>query len=130
MWPTRTSSGAAPIGPRRRHGARDVVACRRAVDAGAGAVPHAADPPHAVRPTRGDRLGAPHRVDLRRAKGAARLQPGPPSQLEQFVLHQQLTDLGLQPTIVFVPGIRRPALQAGLAPRPETDHATAKPAPP
>ena len=35
--------------------------------------------------------------------------------VEQFVLHQQLTDLGLQPTIVFVPGIRRPALQAGLA---------------
>ena len=29
MWPTRTSSGAAPIGPRRRHGAEDRVAGRR-----------------------------------------------------------------------------------------------------
>ena len=30
MWATRTSSGAAPIGPRRRHSAGDRVACRRA----------------------------------------------------------------------------------------------------
>ena len=30
MWATRTSSGAAPIGPRRRHKAGDRVACRRA----------------------------------------------------------------------------------------------------
>ena len=35
--------------------------------------------------------------------------------VQQLVLHQQLADLGLQPTIVFVPGIRRPALQASLA---------------
>ena len=35
----------------------------------ADAVPHAADPLHAIRPTGGDRLGATHRVDLRRAKG-------------------------------------------------------------
>ena len=27
----------------------------------------------------------------------------------------QLADLGLQPTMVVIPGIRRPALQAGLA---------------
>ena len=39
------------------------------IHAGAGAVPHAADPLHAIRPTGGDRLGATHRVDLRRAKG-------------------------------------------------------------
>ena len=32
-------------------------------------MPHAADPLHAIRPTGGDRLGATHRVDLRRAKG-------------------------------------------------------------
>ena len=68
MWPTRTSSGAAPTGPRRRHGVGDVVACRRA-DARAGALPHPADPLHAIRPTRGDRVGALHRLDLRRAKG-------------------------------------------------------------
>ena len=41
------------------------------IHAGAGAVPHAADPLHAVRPTRGDRVGALHRLDLRRAKGPA-----------------------------------------------------------
>ena len=35
----------------------------------ADAVPHAADPLHAIRPTGGDRLGATHRVALRRAKG-------------------------------------------------------------
>ena len=39
------------------------------IHTGAGAVPHAADPLHARRPTGGDRLGATHRVDLRRAKG-------------------------------------------------------------
>ena len=39
------------------------------IHTGAGAVPHAADPLHAIRPTGGDRLGATHRVDLRRAKG-------------------------------------------------------------
>ena len=39
------------------------------IHTGAGAVPHAADPRHARRPTGGDRLGATHRVDLRRAKG-------------------------------------------------------------
>ena len=39
------------------------------IHARASAVPHAADPLHAVRPTGGDRLGATHRVDLRRAKG-------------------------------------------------------------
>ena len=39
------------------------------IHAGAGAVPHAADPLHAIRPTGGDRLGATHRVDLRRANG-------------------------------------------------------------
>ena len=32
-------------------------------------MPHPADPLQAVRPTRGDRVGAPHRLDLRRAKG-------------------------------------------------------------
>ena len=39
------------------------------IHTGAGAGPHAADPLHAIRPTGGDRLGATHRVDLRRAKG-------------------------------------------------------------
>ena len=39
------------------------------VDAGAGTVPHTAEPLQAIRPTRGDRLGAVHRFDLRRAKG-------------------------------------------------------------
>ena len=39
------------------------------IHTGAGAVPHAADPLHAIHPTGGDRLGATHRVDLRRAKG-------------------------------------------------------------
>ena len=39
------------------------------VDAGASAVPHPADPLQAVRPTRGDRVGASHRLDLHRAKG-------------------------------------------------------------
>ena len=39
------------------------------VDAGASAVPHPAAPLQAVRPTRRDRVTAPHRLDLRRAKG-------------------------------------------------------------
>ena len=74
----------------------------------------AADPRHAVRPTRGDRLGAPHRVDRRRAKGA------PASRWSTFaysnsVSIQQLADLGLQPMVVVVPGIRRAALQPRLA---------------
>ena len=80
---------------------------------GAGAVPHAADPLHARRPTGGDRLGATHRVDLRRANGP------PASSWSTFAyselgLHQQLADLGLQPTMVFVPSIRCAALSARL----------------
>ncbi len=39
------------------------------IHARASAVPHAADPLHAVRPTGGDRMGVTHRVDLRWAKG-------------------------------------------------------------
>ena len=98
------------------------------VDAGASAVPHPADPLQAVRPTRGDRVGAPHRLDLRRAKGP------PASSWSTFAYSNSFSIssspiLGLQPTIVFVPGIRRPALQAGLGPRPETGRATARPAP-
>ena len=56
-WPAATT-------PRRRP-------CRLPprIHTGAGAVPHAADPLHAIRPMGGDRLGATHRVDLRRAKG-------------------------------------------------------------
>ena len=57
-----TDRPAAPTPPRRRR-------LPPRVDAGAGAVPHAADPLHAIRPTHGDRVGAPHRLDLRRAKG-------------------------------------------------------------
>ena len=79
------------------------------IHAGAGAVPHAADPLHAIRPTGGDRLGATHRVDLRRAQRAAGLQLVH-LRIQQLGLHQQLADLGLQPTMVVVPGIRRAAL--------------------
>ena len=35
--------------------------------------------------------------------------------VEQLVLHEQLADLGVQPLVLLIPGIRRPALQAGLA---------------
>ena len=62
----RSPPNASTAPPTRRPGRRCLPP---RVDAGAGALPHAADPLHAVRPTRGDRLGAPHRVDLRRAKG-------------------------------------------------------------
>ena len=34
--------------------------------------------------------------------------------VQQLGLHQQLADLGLQPTVVVVPGIRRAALQPRL----------------
>ena len=57
-----TDRPAAPGGARPRR-----VPSR--VDAGPRPSPHAADPLYAVRPTGGDRLGATHRVDLRRAKG-------------------------------------------------------------
>ena len=55
-----------PTPPTRRPGR-----CRLPprIHARAGAVPHAADPLHAIRPPRGDRVGVLHRLDLRRAKG-------------------------------------------------------------
>ena len=50
------------------------------IHTGAGAVPHAADPLHAIRPTGGDRLGATHRVDEVSAGPKGRRPPaGPPS---------------------------------------------------
>ena len=55
-----------PAPPARRRGRRRLPP---RVDARAGALPHPADPLHAIRPTRGDRVGALHRLDLRRAKG-------------------------------------------------------------
>ena len=66
-----------------------------------------------------------HTPDAWRSSGRPSSPRPPPGQraarlqlvhlrVEQFVLHQQLTDLGLQPTMVVVPGIRRPALQARL----------------
>ena len=76
------------------------------------ALPHAADPLHAIRPTGGDRLGATHRVDLRRAKGP------PASSWSTFAYSNSVSissSLGLQPTVVVVPGIRRAALQPRLA---------------
>ena len=55
-----------PTPPTRRPGR-----CRLPprIHARAGAAPHAADPLHAIRPPRGDRVGVLHRLDLRRAKG-------------------------------------------------------------
>ena len=99
------------------------------VDAGASAVPHPADPLHAVRPTRGRSSGRPSSPRPPPGQRAAGLQLIH-LRVEQLVLHQQLADLGLQPTIVVIPGIRRPALQAGLGPQPEIARATARPAPP
>ena len=72
MWATRTSSGAAPIGPRRRHVQETVSPAA----AHTHWVPHAADPLHAIRPTGGDRLG-----DQSTSAGPKGRRPpaGPPS---------------------------------------------------
>ena len=80
LSPKMINSSAAVWAPPGRHPGRrrsdrgdDTAPGTRSPDAshtpGAGAVPHAADPLHAVRPTGGDRLGAIHRVDLRRVTG-------------------------------------------------------------
>ena len=59
-------------------------------------------------------MGAPHRVDLRRAKGPASLQLVH-LRVQQLSLHQQLADLGLQPSVSFVLSLRRATLQPRLA---------------
>ena len=59
-------------------------------------------------------MGATHRVDLPPGQRGAGLQLVH-LRVQQLGLHQQLADLGLQPTVVVVPGIRRAALQPRLA---------------
>ena len=127
MWPTSTSSVAAPTGPRRRE-ARDPRRVPSHVDAGPRPSPHAADPLYAVRPTGGDRLG---RHSSRRPpprQRAAGLQVVH-LRVEQLVLHEQLADLGVQSLVLLIPGIRRAALQPAW-PAARTGHAIGRPAPP
>ena len=77
-------------------------------------MPHAADPLHA------------HTPDGWRSTGRHSSRRPPPGQraaglqvvhlrVEPLVLHQQFADLGLQPTAVFVHGLRRTTLQPRLA---------------
>ena len=98
------------------------------VDAGASAVPHPADPLQAVRPTRGDRVGAPHRLDLRRAKG-------PPASSWSTFAYRNSFSISSSPILAC--SRRSSSFRASGAPgssgwpgpRPETGRAPARPAP-